>query len=126
MLTKFTPDGMPVSPAYSQGALAVGAQKMLFISGQVGVLPDGSVPDDVGEQALAAIANLNRVLEGAGMGPENLAKISIYLTDESDLPAFMQAAGGTLTSPPPATTLLLVKALAASPLKIEIEGIAVQ
>lgn len=126
MLTKFTPAGMPESPAYSQGALAVGAQRTLYISGQVGVRADGSVPEGVGEQALAAIANLNLVLAGAGMAPENLAKVTIYLTDQHDLPEFMNAAAGTLPTPPPATTLLIVKALAAPPLKIEIEAIAVQ
>lgn len=125
MLTKFTPAGMPASPAYSQGALATGAAKTLYISGQVGVRPDGSVPENVGAQALAAIANLNAVLAGADMTPENLAKITIYLTDEADLPGFVGAAAGTLPAPPPATTLLIVKALAAPGLKIEIEGIAV-
>ena len=125
MLKKFTPAGTPESKAYSQGALAVGAQKLLFISGQVGVRPDGTVPDGVGDQALTAIANLNRVLEDAGMAAGDLAKVTIYLTDESDLPEFMQAAGAALTAPPPATTLLIVKALASPALRVEIEGFAV-
>jgi enamine deaminase RidA (YjgF/YER057c/UK114 family) len=41
------------------------------------------------------------------------------------LPDFMQAAGEALPSPPPATTLLMVKALAAPPLLVEIEAVAV-
>ena len=55
----------------------------------------------------------------------NLAKVTIYLTDESLLPGFMEAAAGALPSPPPATTLLIVKALAGPSLLVEIEGVAV-
>jgi enamine deaminase RidA (YjgF/YER057c/UK114 family) len=124
MIEKFNPAGMPASPAYSQGALANGAQKLLFVSGQVGVDAQGNVPEGVGEQALLAIGNLNRVLEGAGMTSANIAKYTIYLTDESDMAAFVAAAGGTLPTPPPAATLLFVKALGAPNLKVEIEAIA--
>lgn len=126
MLTKFTPAGMPAPKTHHQGAVAVGAQKVLFIAGQVGIRSDGTVPTEIGEQALAAIANLNRVIEEAGMSPDNLAKVTIYMTDETDLPAFMEAAAGTLPASPPPTTLLIVKALADPALKFEIEGIAVQ
>lgn len=126
MLTKFTPAGMPAPKTHHQGAVAAGAQKMLFIAGQVGIRPDGSVPEGVGDQALAAIANLNRVLDEAGMTPDNLAKMTIYLTDEADLPAFGAAAAGTLPPSPPPITLVIVKALADPALKFEIEGIAVQ
>lgn len=59
------------------------------------------------------------------MNAGNLAKVTIYLTDEASLPGFMAAAAGALQSPPPAMTLLIVKALAAPPLLVEIEAIAV-
>ena len=58
------------------------------------------------------------------MTAANIAKLTIYLTDDSLLPGFMQAAGGTLPTPPPATTLLIVKALAVPGLLIEIEAVA--
>lgn len=126
MLRKFNPAGAQVSPAYSQGAEATSFQKILFISGQVGVRPDGSVAEGIEEQARVAIANLNAVLADAGMDPSDLAKVTIYLTDESLLEGFMAAGSGTLPSPPPATTLLFVKALASPALLVEIEAIAVK
>ena len=125
MLTMINPASVPKSPAYSQGVLATDVKRMLFISGQVGVRADGSVPDGIGEQAKQAIANLNAVLADAGMDGSHIAKMTIYLTDESDMGGFVQAATGTLPNPPPATTLLFVKALGAPPLKIEIEAVAV-
>ena len=125
MLDMLNPAGVPASPAYSQGVLATGAQRTLYISGQVGVDARGNVGADIGAQALQAVANLNAVLAEAGMTAANLAKLTIYLTDEALIPGFVQAAGATLPSPPPATTMLIVKALAAPPLLVEIEAIAV-
>ncbi len=125
MLTMLNPDALSKSPAYSQGALAEMPRKMLFVSGQVGVGPDGRVGEGIAEQTKLAIANLNTVLAEAGMDNRSIAKATIYLTDEASLPGFMEAGAGTLPSPPPATTLLIVKALASPALLIEIEAIAV-
>lgn len=125
MLTMINPAGYPVSPSYSQATEVRGAQRTLYISGQVGVDAKGYVGADIGEQARIAVANLDAVLAEAGMDKRNLAKVTIYLTDESLMPDFMEAAAYALPSPPPATTLLIVKALAAPPLLVEIEAIAV-
>lgn len=125
MLTMINPSGYPQSPYYSQGALATGAQRTLYVSGQVGVDAQGKVGEGIVEQARIAAANLNAVLAEAGMDNSKLAKVTIYLTDESLIPAFMEGAAGALPSPPPATTLLIVKALAAPTLLVEIEAIAV-
>ncbi|AKQ63789.1 Endoribonuclease L-PSP [Myxococcus hansupus] len=110
---------------YSQAIEVTDAKRTLYISGQVGVAPDGSVPEGIEAQARQALANLNALLEQAGMTNRNIVKTTIYLTDAAHLPGFMAAGAGTLASPPPATTLLIVKALAAPPLLIEIEAIAV-
>lgn len=125
MLKAINHSDRPAPAAYSQAIEATGVSRMLFISGQVGTAADGSVPEGVGEQARLAIANMNALLEQAGMTNRNLAKVTIYLTDESNLPEFMSAGGGSLPSPPPATTLLIVRALADPRLLVEIEAIAV-
>ncbi|MGO4833895.1 RidA family protein [Rhizobiaceae sp. 2RAB30] len=125
MLTMINPPGFPPPTFYSQAAEAKAPQRMVFISGQVGVDAEGHVGKDIGEQTKIAIANLNAALAAAGMDNSNLAKVTIYLTDEDLIPGFSAAGAGTLPSPPPATTLLIVKALAAPGLLVEIEGIAV-
>ena len=125
MIEMINPAGTTPNPSYSQGALVTAPQRTLYISGQVGVDAQGRMGADIAEQAQIAVANLNAVLAEAGMTPSNLAKVTIYLTDGSLIPGFMQAAGSALPSPPPATTLLVVKALAAPPLLVEIEAIAV-
>ncbi|MCC6984384.1 MAG: RidA family protein [Bauldia sp.] len=123
-LKAVNPAGAPPAP-YSQAIEASGVGRFLFISGQVGVGPDGQVRAGVGEQAAHAVANVNALLAEAGMTTGNIVKLTIYLTDGAHLPEFMAAAGGTLGEPPPATTLLVVKGLADPSLLVEIEAIAV-
>jgi enamine deaminase RidA (YjgF/YER057c/UK114 family) len=119
------PKTLPIVPFYSQGMEVAGAKRMLFVSGQVGMRPDGTPGDGIEEQAQLAVANLRAVLAEAGMTSANIVKNTIYLTDASLFEGFAKAAGASLPSPPPATTLLIVKALASPALLVEIEAIAV-
>jgi len=126
MLRKFNPEGVAAPPFYSHGVEASTAGRMLFISGQVGVRADGSVGADVAEQAAIAAENLKGVLAAADMDTADIAKLTIYLTEEASLATFAPGAASLLTNPPAAATLLVVKALAAPNLLIEIEAIAVR
>jgi 2-iminobutanoate/2-iminopropanoate deaminase len=118
------PSAVPASPFYSHGMEVSGAQRLLFVSGQVGITADGSVAEGVGAQAAQAVANLNAVLAEAGMAATDLVKMTIYLTDPANVEPFMAAAAGALTDPPPATTLLVVQQLSSPELLVEVEGIA--
>ncbi|MGE0044630.1 MAG: RidA family protein [Hyphomonadaceae bacterium] len=126
MLRKFNPDGAADPGVYSHGVEASGIGRMLFVSGQVGVRKDGSVPEDVAEQTRVAIGNLKDVLAGADMTIADVAKYTIYLTDQAHMGDFMAGGASALSAPPPAATLLIVKGLANPALKIEIEAIAVK
>ncbi len=124
MLTKFNPKGVAASPFYSHGVEAKSPQRLLFISGQVGQGPDGALAEGIGDQTRAAIGNLKAVLAGADMEIGDIAKMTIYLTDESSFEGFAAAGAPLLSNPPPAITLLYVKALASPATLIEIEAIA--
>lgn len=126
MLKKFNSAKVPAAPFYSHAAEVSTAQRMLFIAGQVGQRLDGSVPSDMAEQTRVAVENVQAVLAEAGMTVADVAKYTIYLTDEKHMEGFMAAAAPLLSSPPAATTLLFVKALAAPTLFIEIEAVAVK
>lgn len=124
MLRKFNPPEMVSSDAYNHGVEVSSFQRLLFVSGQVGVGPDGNPGKDIREQTELAIGNLNKVLAGADMDMNDIVKSTIYLTDESLIGPFMEAGAGSLPTPPPATTLVIVKALASPVLLVEIEAIA--
>jgi 2-iminobutanoate/2-iminopropanoate deaminase len=119
------PAGWPPNPIYSQGMLVVAPRRTLYVSGQVGVGPDGQPAQGIVAQSQAAIANLGAVLAEAQMSTANIVKLTIYLTDEANIGGFMQAGAGTLPVPPPAVTLLIVKGLASPALLVEIEAVAV-
>ena len=47
--------------------------------------PDGSLPEDAEGQFEQAWQNVLAVLEGAGMGPEDLVSVNAYITNPDDI-----------------------------------------
>ncbi|MCW2238924.1 RidA family protein [Azospirillum canadense] len=109
---------------YTQGILVPWEHDWLCISGQVGVSPDGIVPDRFDEQARLCWENIGAVLRAAGMGFEHLVKTTVFLTDAADLPTFGPVRTTFLGTHKPASTLLIVKGLARPEWKVEVEAIA--
>jgi 2-iminobutanoate/2-iminopropanoate deaminase len=71
--------------AYSQ---AVVHQGLVYVSGQIALMPDGSwAGGDAAQQAKQALANLNAVLEAAGSCAGQVLKASIFLDDMGDFSA---------------------------------------
>ena len=52
------PDAPAPVSAYTQAVEVTGATRTLYISGQVGIGPDGKVPDDIVAQSRLAWANV--------------------------------------------------------------------
>lgn len=71
----------PFDSAYAQAHEVTDASRVLFISGQVPTAADGSVPDDFKSQCRLAWANVETQLTAAGMTYENLAKVTVFLSD---------------------------------------------
>ncbi|GLQ12431.1 hypothetical protein GCM10007913_43640 [Devosia yakushimensis] len=126
MVRKFNPDGMMVSPAYSHGVEIATPARMLYISGQVGALPDGSIAKGIEAQVQAVIANIDRVLAGADMTRADVVKYTIFLVAGIDINAYRAAAGPLLPVPPPASSLVFVQALASPDFLVEIEAVAMR
>ena len=125
-ITFSRPAGAP-QPAsrYSQAALIEGEGRRLVISGQVGLRPDGTPVADAEDQMGQALANLAAVLAGHGMGVENLVKVTVFLTDASQIPAWRRQRDAFLGGHAPTSTLLIVAGLASPTFAVEVEGEAV-
>src|SRR3954447_16794308 len=67
----------PFGP-YSHAVEVPEGSRLLYISGEVGVLPDGTVPETIEAQAEACWRNIIAILAGAGMGVQDLVKITTY------------------------------------------------
>jgi 2-iminobutanoate/2-iminopropanoate deaminase len=72
----------PAPPSnYSQALEVKGAERLLFVSGQIPVAKDGSVPKEFRAQARQAWANVEAQLRAAGMTLDNVVKVTIFLAD---------------------------------------------
>ena len=122
MHSTITPEGIfPPFANYSHGVLADG--RVLFVSGQLGVLPDGSVPDGALEQACACFDNVDQVLFGAGLQKRHVARINAFVTHRDYLQDYMEARDSWVEEldSPPASTLVIVQGFARPEFKVEVE-----
>ncbi len=109
---------------YTQAIEVTGATRTLYLSGQVGVAADGSIPETAEAQAVLAWRNLQAQLHAAGMTIENLVKTTTIVPDPSDLAAVRAGRATVLGTHRPASTLI-VGGLSNPAWKVEVEGIAV-
>jgi enamine deaminase RidA (YjgF/YER057c/UK114 family) len=127
MLRRIMPKTIsPPLANYSHGVEVPPNARWLFLAGQVGIAPDGTVPDSCADQAEACFANILTILAEAGMGPRDLVRLNTYLIDPDDRAAYGAVRNRHVAAPPPASTLVIVRALARPEFKIEIEAIAAQ
>ena len=110
--------------SYSHGVLAAASGEWLYISGQVGMLPDGTTANGFAEQARVAWTNLVAILKAADMDVGHLVKVTTFMTDAGDLKDLRQVRSSFLGDARPASTLLIVKALAGPEWLIEVEAVA--
>jgi enamine deaminase RidA (YjgF/YER057c/UK114 family) len=101
---------------------ASGEGRMLFLSGQVGMRPDGSVPADPVEQFEVAIENVVANLEAAGFETTDLVKLTTYVVGTLDPAGRRAALDRLLGSHVTTSTLVFVAALAAPEYEVEIDA----
>lgn len=108
---------------YSQ---AVAAGGLLFVSGQLGLVPaTGKLADgDTAAQARQALDNLQSILVAAGAGLENVVKTTVLLKDMADFAEVNRVYAERFPERPPARAAYEVAALPLGAL-VEIEAVAV-
>ncbi len=125
MLTTHNPGTIaPAFSRYSLGVEAPAAARWLYVSGQVGVTPDGSFADGPEAQMETAWRNVLAILESAGMGAGDLVKVTAYLTRAEDIGFYREVRDRMLGGAEPASTLLVISALAHPDWLVEIEAVA--
>ena len=107
--------------AYTQAIEVSLAARTPYISGQVGVRADGTIPDAIAEQSQIAWQNLEAQLRVARMTLDNLVKITTILPNHGDLAAAREGRSKVLGNRKPASTLI-VAGLADPAWKIEVEA----
>ena len=114
-------DAAAVGP-YSQ---AIDTGSLVFLSGQTPIDPaTGKLAEgDIKVQTEQGFRNLFNVLKAAGLSPDDVQKVNVYLTDMNDFPAMNEIYKKQFTEPYPARTTIGVASLPLGA-HIEIEMIA--
>jgi enamine deaminase RidA (YjgF/YER057c/UK114 family) len=122
------PEGWPRPKGYANGVLARG--RVLSIAGMIGWDKDGVFhTDDFAGQVRQALENVAQVLRAAGGKPENIVRMTWYVTDKREYLAAGREIGRAfrevIGSYDIAMTAVEVRALIEDRAKVEIEATAV-
>ncbi len=119
------PDGWPRPSGYSNG-IAVGAGRLVFISGVIGWDSDNVFQStDLVDQLRQVLLNTRSIMAEGGAGPEHMVRMTWYITDKRDYLSRLTEIGATyrdvMGKNYPAMTCVQVAALIEDNAKIEIE-----
>jgi enamine deaminase RidA (YjgF/YER057c/UK114 family) len=105
---------------------AVRAGDQIHVSGTTPVDDEGDVVGETAyEQTVAALEIVERALEAAGAGLEDVVRTRMYVTDIDDYEDIGRAHGERFADVRPASTMVEVSRLVREELRIEIEATAV-
>ena len=116
------PPGASPNPALSPG-IQVG--DTLYVSGQVAVDTSGNIvgEGDCEAQARQVMANIRAVVKAVGGSMDNVVKITCFLTDVANYPAYGKVRAETFPSNPPASSTVIVAGLVRPELLVEVEAV---
>lgn len=114
----------PPFAKYSHGVEVPAGKRLVVCSGQLGIGPDESIPEDAGAQAELCFSNIAAILAEAGLGLKDIVRINAFVTDRAHLKPYMAVRDRLFAEPAPASTLMIVSGFAREAFKVEIEVIA--
>jgi len=122
------PEGWKPALGYANGILASG--QTVYVGGQIGWTADQEfITDDFVEQCLQAMQNIEAVLKEAGATPQNVVRLTWYVTDKQEYLNSQRELGAAYRSVFgkhfPAMTMVQVADLIEDRAKVEIEATAV-
>jgi enamine deaminase RidA (YjgF/YER057c/UK114 family) len=130
-ISEIRPESMaPPAAQYAHAVAVDGARRLVFTSGVVPTMPDGTVPAGVEGQVRVVWANLLNILREAGLGVTDIASITTYVVAADDLndrlAVVMAVRDEVMNGHRAASTLVTVPALARAEWQVEISLVAAQ
>jgi enamine deaminase RidA (YjgF/YER057c/UK114 family) len=126
MLLAFSnPDSVhPPLGIYSHTAVVTAGARLLYLSGQVGVRPDGSVGDTITEQADQTFANVIALLRAHGLEAASIVKLTTFMVAGQNGDEVRRARLKHLGAHRPASTAVFVSQLVDPRWLVEVEAVA--
>jgi len=109
---------------YSHGVEVPAGAKLVFCSGQLGALPDGTIPEGAEAQAEQCFRNIAAILAEAGLQLSDIVRINAYVTGREHMAGYMAARDRVVGTPPPASTLMIVSGFTRPEFVVEVEVVA--
>ncbi len=125
MATKFhNPKSVALTGKYSLGVEVPPDSRLLFLAGQVGYDAKGRLVPGIEKQCELTWKNIGHILKSAGMGYDDIVRVTGFITDSRFIAPYRDARSKFLKSPNPAATLIVVSGLADPGMFVEIEVVA--
>lgn len=119
------PEAIAKPGGYSHVVEAIGPGRIVYIAGQLGLKPDGSIAGDFRAQTVQAFENLKAALAAVGATFNDVVKLNNYLVDiKANIGVYREVRDKYVnTAQPPASTTIGVPALARDGALFEAEAI---
>ena len=115
----------PPGGLYSHSVEVPANARWLLTAGQVGVAPDGTIPEGFEAHHDQIWQNTIAILNDAGFGVEDIVRINVFSTEPAGLPHVMEHRKKYLKPDhTPGSTWLVISQLANPKLVVEMETIA--
>ncbi len=119
-----TPDGSTIFKKFGYSP-AMRAGDFLYVAGQIGLNPDGSMPANDEGQIVNAFDRLKIVMEEAGASLDDIVElVSYHVGLQNHLGKFVEIKSRYIREPYPTWTILEIAGLARPGLIIEIKAVA--
>lgn len=122
--TVFTKNASAPISRYSQAIAVEPPSRLLYLSGQIGMTPDGVLLEDEAAQHAQCWKNILAILASEGLGPRNIVDIRGYVTTREGVGLYRSTRDSVLEGHEPASTLILVTELADPRWLVEISVVA--
>lgn len=125
MLKKLNPPSISAPlGAYTHGIEVPPGARVIHVSGQVGMRPDGRVAEGIEQQLACAWQNILAILAASDMAAGDIVKVTTFLTRPEDFKVHPRVRAQYLGDARPTATAVCVSALAAPEFLCEIEAVA--
>ncbi len=110
---------------YSHGIVVPAGGRLLVTSGQLGVAPDDTIPDDVEAQCVLCFENIKAILTDAGLSLQDVIRFTAFVTNRAYFPIYGAVRNRYVQGDAFASTLVIVSGFTLPQFKVEVEATAV-
>lgn len=115
------PSLAPPLARYSHAVQVPAGHTLLVSSGQLGLDPDGTIPEDAEAQCVLIFEALGAILAEAGLSFAHVVRFNAFVTDRAYFPVYGAVRARYVAGDAFASTLVIVSGFTRPEFKVEVE-----